>query len=123
MTKNNILYFILFIVIVSVSSCSISVEKVVVDDKLKVGVFNGNGASTVCILETIEALKIDSGIHPIGISAAQIMAGELDGFDVLVFPGGSGSKEFNNLGLQAAEKVKEFANQNNKGLVGICAGG
>ncbi len=121
--KNPILYFVLLTLFVSMSSCVNSVEKEDGSVKLQVGVFNGNGASTVCVFETIEALKIDSGIHPTGISAAQIMAGELDGLDVLVFPGGSGSKEFNNLGLQAAEKVKEFAKQKNKGIVGICAGG
>jgi len=121
--KNPILYFIFFALVVSMSSCVNSVEKEDGSIKLQVGVFNGNGASTVCVFETIEALKIDSGIHPKEISAAQIMAGDLDGLDVLVFPGGSGSKEFNNLGLQAAEKVKEFAKQKNKGIVGICAGG
>lgn len=104
-------------------SCQQTATKVVEKEKINVGVFNGNGASTVCILETMEALKIDSGIHTEEITAAQIMDGKLDGLDVLVFPGGSGSKEFNNLGLKAVEKVKTFAKQKNKGLVGICAGG
>lgn len=123
MMKNPILYFIFFVLFVSTSSCVNSVEKPFVDNKIKVAVFNGNGASTVCVFETIEALKIDSGIHPQEISAAQIMHGGLDRIDVLVFPGGSGSKEFNNLGLQAAEKVKTFVTHKNKGIVGICAGG
>ena len=113
-------FLALFTLLVSCNELAIENQN---DNKLNVGVFNGNGASKVCVFETIEALKIDSGIHPIEISSAQIMNGELDGLDVLVFPGGSGSKEFNNLGLQAAEKVKEFANQKNKGIVGICAGG
>ncbi len=121
--KRNFLCVILFTFVISMSSCVTSVEKEDAIDKIRVGVFNGNGASAVCVIETMEALKIDEGIHPEEISSAQIMAGELDGLDVLIFPGGSGSKEFNNLGLQAAEKVKTFANQKNKGLVGICAGG
>jgi glutamine amidotransferase-like uncharacterized protein len=92
-------------------------------DKIVVGVFNGNGASPVCVLETMEALKIDRGITPLEVTAYDIMNGKLDEIDVLIFPGGSGSKEYNNLGELAAEKVKEFARKKNKGLVGICAGG
>lgn len=90
---------------------------------IEVGVFNGNGASSVCVLETIEALKIDSGIDAVPVSAAEIMNGALNDLDVLVFPGGSGSKQYNNLGMQAADLVKEFAGKKNKGVVGICAGG
>jgi len=93
------------------------------DAKLRVGVFNGNGASVVCVIETMEALKIDHGIIPQEVSAVDIMNGVLENIDVMVFPGGSASKEYNNLGLLAAEKVKAFGKQKNKGLVGICAGG
>ncbi len=91
--------------------------------KIQVGVFDGNGASPVCVIETMEALKIDKGIYPHKISAVDIMNGALDKLDVLVFPGGSASKEYNNLGLEGAEKVKAFASKKHKGLVGICAGG
>lgn len=90
---------------------------------INVGVFNGNGASPVCILETMEALKIDTGIFPVEVSAYDIINGKLDELDALVFPGGSGSKEFNNIGQLAAEKIKEFGQKQGKGLVGICAGG
>ncbi len=90
---------------------------------LQVGVFNGNGASPICVIETMEALKIDRGIHPREVSSVDIINGILDSLDVMVFPGGSASQEYNNLGLLAAKKVKKFAAQKNKGLVGICAGG
>ena len=93
------------------------------EEKIAVGVFNGNGASPVCVLETMEALKIDSSILPLEISSSDIMNGQLDRLDVLVFPGGSGSKEFNNLGQLAAKKVKAFSHEQGKGIVGICAGG
>jgi len=91
--------------------------------KIQVGVFDGNGASPVCVIETIEALKIDKDIYPHKVSAVDIMNGVLEKLDVLVFPGGSASKEYNNLGLEGAEKVKAFASKKHKGLVGICAGG
>ena len=89
---------------------------------LNVGVFDGNGASAVCVLETLEALKIDKGIKGSPVTAYEIQNGILDNYDVLIFPGGSGSKEYNNLGQIAAEKVQEFASEG-KGIVGICAGG
>ena len=91
--------------------------------KINVGVFNGNGATPVCILETMEALKVDTGIAPVEVSAFDIMNGKLNDLDALVFPGGSGSKEFNNMGQLAAEKIREFGQKKGKGLVGICAGG
>jgi glutamine amidotransferase-like uncharacterized protein len=91
--------------------------------KTEVGVFNGNGASPICVSETIEALKIDNEIHAQEVSAADIINGKLQSLDVFIFPGGSGSQQFNNLGYKAAELVKEFCFVQGKGLVGICAGG
>ncbi len=91
--------------------------------KIHVGVFDGNGASVICVSETIEALKIDSEMEVKAISAKDIENGKLSDLDALVFPGGSGSKEFNNLGYSAAQKVKSFGQTKGKGLVGICAGG
>lgn len=121
--KKSILYIFLVALIALSSSCEHRVENKDSINKINVGVFDGNGASQICVLETIEALKVDSGIHTIEISASSIMNGALDNLDVLVFPGGSGSKEYNNLGLLAANKVRTFAGQDDKGIVGICAGG
>lgn len=120
--KYKKVYFLLIVLIIA-SSCGQKTNIRIPAKKIHVGVFNGNGASPVCVIETLEALKIDSGIQALELSSKQIMQGKLDSLDVLIFPGGSGSKEFNNMGLQAAEKVKEFAKHKNKGLVGICAGG
>jgi len=97
--------------------------KTAIKNTINVGVFNGNGASPICVLETMEALKIDTGITPVEVTAYDIMNGKLNDLDVLVFPGGSGSKEYNNMGQLAAEKIKKFGQKQGKGLVGICAGG
>ncbi len=91
--------------------------------KIAVGVYNGNGASPVCVVETIEALKLDSAIIPEQISAVNILEGKLAGLDVLIFPGGSGSQQFNSLGDLAIRKIKDFGKLEGKGLIGICAGG
>lgn len=93
------------------------------EDKIKVAVFTGNGASKTCILESLEALRIDTGIIGKEISAAQIQNDELNNFDVIIFPGGSGSKELLNLGETGKQKVHEFIKEKGGGIVGICAGG
>ncbi len=91
--------------------------------KIKVAVFNGSGASPVCISETLEALKIDKEIQGEEISGAGILNGELSGFDAIIFPGGSGSKQLNNLGKRGLEIVQSFVKEEGKGIIGICAGG
>jgi len=127
--KNQILSIILTLLFFTFYSCSKTYTTKKIDtttnsiNQINVGVYNGSGASPICVLETMEALKIDKDIIPVEISAAEIMAGKLNSLDVIVFPGGSGSKEYNSIGQLAAEKVKEFGKQKDKGIVGICAGG
>lgn len=124
MQKRLVFITVILSVLYLFNSCSNnSLAQKHVKKKIEVGVFSGNGASPVCILETLEALKLDSGISPRAISAVDIMAGQLDDLDVLIFPGGSGSQQLNNLGELGAVKVKDFAKQKGNGLVGICAGG
>ena len=121
---NKIINFASIILIFLLFSCNENVFYVNSHEqqKIKVGVFSGNGASSVCIIETLEALKIDTGITGMPISPVGIMNGKLDSIDVLIFPGGSGSKEFNSLNDFGSQKVKDFVN-NGKAIVGICAGG
>lgn len=92
------------------------------DNKIVVGVFIGNGAGAISVVETIEALKIDKDISPLQISASDIQSGKLDDIDAIIFPGGSGSKQLNNLGDYGKEKIRKFVTDQGKGIVGICAG-
>ncbi len=92
------------------------------ENLISVGVFDGNGAGAVSVIETIEALKIDKNIKAIAVSASDIMSGELDELDAFIFPGGSGSKQLNNLGDLGKEKIEKFVKEEGKGLIGICAG-
>ena len=89
---------------------------------IRAGVFNGGGASPDCVRETYEALRIDPEIRPSYVSAADIALGKLRDLDVLIFPGGSGSREYNNLGLGLRETVRDFVLKDGNGIVGICAG-
>lgn len=128
--KISVLILVLVSVVLVIASCNNTItdnnSTENINDKNKkinVAVFGGSGASATCILETMEALKIDVEIQASVIQAHQIQNGELDNFDVLIFPGGSGSKELNNLGKATVIQVHNFMKKQGKGVVGICAGG
>lgn len=89
---------------------------------LQVGVFEGNGASPDCVVETLEALRIDPGIRVRRVSSVAIARGELARLDVLVFPGGSGSAQYLDLGSSLQERIRRFVREDGRGVVGICAG-
>ena len=123
------LFVVSFIIVATtLTSCNSQVatntnkENVQVDNRIKVAVFNGDGAGSTSVIETIEALKIDTDIEPLQISAAEIETGKLDDIDVIIFPGGSATRELNNLGKTGKEKVRKFVLEDGKGAVGICAG-
>ena len=126
MNKIRIQIFLILLLATSFSACHYeqSAEKdAALQQKINVAVYAGSGASGVCVTETLEALKIDPGISARPISPAQIQQGGLNDLDVLVFPGGSGSKEYNSLGRKNDDLVRDFAAKKGKGIVGICAGG
>lgn len=89
--------------------------------QLRVAVFDGHGGSEACVWEALEALRRDSGIVARYITTAQIATGELAQIDVLVVPGGGGSRQWLNLGQENHAKIREFVERGG-GFVGICAG-
>ncbi len=91
------------------------------NSKIRVGVFSGEGAGAVSVIETIEALKIDPDIDAYAISPYDIINGKLSETDAIIFPGGSGSKQLNSLGKTGKQKVITYL-KNGGGLIGICAG-
>ncbi len=88
-------------------------------DKLSVGVYVGAGTSSKQFL--FDALAKDTAIEVKQFSADDIRSGKLSGVDVLIHPGGSGSKQGNALEATGREQVREFV-MNGGGYVGICAG-
>jgi putative intracellular protease/amidase len=89
---------------------------------LRVGVFADPGADHYCVLEALEALRIDSGLAAFPITAIDIQRGRLDDTDILLFPGGSGSGEFLSLGSGLRQMVQDFVRVKGRGVIGICAG-
>jgi putative intracellular protease/amidase len=55
------------------------------------------------------------------VSGKQIVAGALDDYDVVIFSGGSGSKQSAGIGNEGIEAVRKFV-KNGGGYVGICGG-
>ncbi|MEN8187501.1 MAG: BPL-N domain-containing protein [Bacteroidota bacterium] len=90
--------------------------------KLHVAVFKGDGAGATSVVETLEALRIDTGIEAEALTAKEIQNGKLNEFDALIIPGGSGSKQLLNLGESGKAIVRDFVENQGKGIIGICAG-
>lgn len=89
--------------------------------KIRVAVFEGHGGAQTCIWETMSALSLDPGIEAKTVTTSDIANGVLDEMDVLVVPGGGGSRQYLNLGAENHERIKAFV-KSGKGAVGICAG-
>lgn len=121
-------YYLVIFMMFSLFACqNVENKKVekqvdVIDSKLNVAVFKGNGAGATSVVETLEALRIDTGINAMVLTAKEIQNGSLDNFDALIIPGGSGSKQLLNLGESGQEKVRDFVENQGKGIIGICAG-
>ena len=66
-------------------------------------------------------ILLDYGIQAKRINGASITEGGLQGYDVLVLPGGSGGDQAQAMGNSGCANVEEFV-KNGGGIVGICAG-
>lgn len=88
---------------------------------ITVGVFDGHGGAQTCIWETLAALRLDPGIQARTITSAEIAEGILDSLDAIVIPGGSGSRQYLNLGSENQKRIRDFI-ADGHGAVGICAG-
>jgi predicted deacylase/glutamine amidotransferase-like uncharacterized protein len=72
--------------------------------------------------DRIEAqLEASGGFEVRRVCASDIRAGVLDEFDVVLFPGGSGSAQANSIGEDGRDAVRAFVEAGG-GYVGICAG-
>ena len=88
---------------------------------LRVAIYDGGGAGTSGPRNLEQVMKTIPRSLNWRIGPADILEGALDHFDVVIFPGGSGSKQAAALGIQGRDKVREFIERGG-GFVGICAG-
>jgi hypothetical protein len=92
------------------------------DSRIAVAVYVGPGVFGA----GPDALTANLASHPdqfIGrvIGPAEVKNGGLDQFDVVIFPGGSGSKQGAGIGEDGREEVREFISAGG-GYLGICGG-
>ena len=86
-----------------------------------VAVFNDGGVSRRSLENLLNDLRHHPGLHVQPVTAAQIQAGQLSKFDVVIFPGGSGGGQAKSLGKSGRDIVRKFVTDGG-GYVGICAG-
>lgn len=83
-----------------------------------VGVFDGAGASPKKLVAIYDADENATVMH---LGASDMKLKILNQFDVLVFPGGSGSKQAKAIGATGREQIRAFS-KHGGGIIGICAG-
>lgn len=88
---------------------------------VRVALFNDDGAFGLGIPRITEQLGKAADIRVVKVTGKEIAAGVLRDFDVVIFSGGSGSKEAAAIGEAGREEVRRFVREGG-GYVGICAG-
>jgi glutamine amidotransferase-like uncharacterized protein len=88
---------------------------------IRVAIFGDKGATESDIKRIEKTLTKMQGFDVKTINVAQIRAGSLKSFDVVIHPGGSASAQSKALGDDGRAAVKKFVNDSG-GFVGICAG-
>lgn len=93
----------------------------VADQKIRVGLFDDAGAAGKGVPRVAELLGKADDMTVTKIKGTEIAAGVLTNFDVVIFTGGSGSKQASALGEKGRDEVRRFV-RNGGGYLGICAG-
>ncbi len=88
---------------------------------IRVAVYDHSDGSASGPKNLKRILGKENGFDAVVVTPQQIRDGVLEDFDVLIMPGGSGSKQSEMLEESGRSTVKEFVD-NGGGYVGICAG-
>jgi glutamine amidotransferase-like uncharacterized protein len=97
--------------------------KVVKPPPIRVACFDiaGTGDSGISARNMKKCLDPSPDFTLKTVTADDIRGGALSKIDVLICPGGSGSKQAENLGAEGCKAIREFV-KNGGGYVGFCAG-
>jgi glutamine amidotransferase-like uncharacterized protein len=88
---------------------------------LKVGIYSGPGAPQSSVDAVIEVLKPYEEVTAVTMNGEQVATEDLSGYDVVVFPGGTGGGQSKGIGEAGLKNVREYV-RSGGGYVGICAG-
>lgn len=115
-------HLISFLAILLFAQCTQQKTSVQVPtDKIQVAVFDGHGGAETCIWEAVAAVQLDAEMNVRTITTADIANNVLDSIDAIIIPGGGGSRQFLNLGVENQQRIRDFVARGG-GAVGICAG-
>jgi hypothetical protein len=89
--------------------------------EIKVGIYRGPGAPQGGVDNVTNVLKPFPQAKVVVLSEQDVASLNLSAYDVLVFPGGSGSGQSKGIGEAGLKNVREFV-ANGGGYVGICGG-
>ena len=79
-----------------------------VGNKVRVGVFQGNGGAQTCIWEAIASIQLDPDMTVRTITTGDIANGALSDLDAIIIPGGEGATQYMNLGEENMERIRNF---------------
>ncbi|WP_417732841.1 BPL-N domain-containing protein [Rosistilla oblonga] len=91
------------------------------DTLIRVAIYDHSDGSANGPKNLKRILVRDAGFDAVRVTPEEIQKGILEKFDVLIMPGGSGSKQAEKLGEEGRAVVKSFV-RSGGGYVGICAG-
>ena len=89
--------------------------------KVKVALYLDNGCRGGGVIHLAQLLKSSPDVDSHFLNAADVQAGKLAGYDVLVMPGGSGYDRYPQLGEEGFEKIRNYIREGGS-YYGICAG-
>jgi len=112
--KNTLLITIL--ILVSVTTILLSQT-----NKIRVAIYNDDGGSLSGTTNIEQSLADTSIYNTARVMAADIRAGILQNFDIIVQPGGSGSGQATALETSGRDSIRKFVERGG-GYLGICAG-
>lgn len=88
---------------------------------IRVALYDAAGSTGKGVPRVTEILGKDKDVEVVAVKPEDIRAGKLAGFHVVMFTGGSGSKQAKAIGEEGRARVKEFVEAGG-GYIGICAG-
>ncbi len=88
---------------------------------VRVAMYDSAGASSNGLKNLTNVLTAAPNVALTRVGPADMRENILDQFDVVMFPGGSGSKQGTAIGESGRDAVRQFAKEGG-GIVGVCAG-
>ena len=89
--------------------------------KTKVALYLDIGCKGGGVIHWAQLLRSSPEVECDFIDAADVQAGKLGGYDVLVMPGGSGYERYAQLGEEGFEKIRKYIREGGN-FYGVCAG-